>query len=200
MTRKFMMITTAIVAIAVAPTVFAQSTSGTNSTASGVNAKPPLANQMPAPTAPSAAAQSSGRAVTTTAQVAQPSGQKPIGHAQMAASMSPKAAAKPPAVEKAAKPAAVEKKEAKVEKKEKASLAAIHRSPGYKAMNEKEMATTRDLNRQAVGGGVPQSAMTQSSMLPTPMTPSTPGTGAPQLGGRSSTTGAQGPNDNAPQR
>jgi hypothetical protein len=130
MTRKFLMITTAIVALAVAPAVYAQSTSGSNSTASGVNAQPPGANQMMAPKAQSTATQPMQMKDQT---------------------MSPKGAAK---------------SADKVQKKDmsKASLKTSSRE-----MNAKEVATTRDLNRQAVKGGVPQqsSMMQGSSNMPT---------------------------------
>jgi len=195
MTRKLLMITTAIVAMAAAP-VYAQSTSGTNSTASGVNARPPAANQMPAPAAPNAAVQNSNRAMSTTGQAAQPTGQmaqptgqmaQPTGQmaqptGQMAQpqmkseqTMSPKGAAK----------------SAKMERKGTNRASLSHRSPQYRAMNDKEVATTRDLNRQAVTGGVPQSAMTQSSMAPMPMAGS--GSAPGQLGGQPNTSGASSP-------
>ena len=181
MTRKLLMITTAIVAMAAAP-VYAQSTSGTNSTASGVNARPPAANQMPAPAAPNAAVQNSNRAMSTTGQAAQPTGQMAQPTGQMAQpqmkseqTMSPKGAAK----------------SAKMERKGTNRASLSHRSPQYRAMNDKEVATTRDLNRQAVTGGVPQSAMTQSSMAPMPMAGS--GSAPGQLGGQPNTSGASSP-------
>lgn len=137
MTRKLLTITTAIVALAVAPAVYGQ-TYGTNKPAT-----PPAANQMQAPKAPAQSTELKGQ------------------------TMSPKESA------------------SKVEKKgtSKASLAAVHATPAYKEMNAKEQAMTRDLNRQAVSGGVPQSAMTQSSMAPMSSTndPSVP-TGLPMYG------------------
>ena len=174
MTRKLLMITTAIVAMAAAP-VYAQSTSGTNSTASGVNARPPAANQMPAPAAPNAAVQNSNRAMSTTGQAAQPTGQMAQPQMKSEQTMSPKGAAK----------------SAKMERKGTNRASLSHRSPQYRAMNDKEVATTRDLNRQAVTGGVPQSAMTQSSMAPMPMAGS--GSAPGQLGGQPNTSGASSP-------
>ncbi|MBM3547336.1 MAG: hypothetical protein FJX54_10300 [Alphaproteobacteria bacterium] len=169
MTRKLLMITTAVAALAIAPAVHAQSTSGTNSTASGVNARPPAANSMATQAAPNAAA-------TPTKPDAKMAAEKKDQ------SMSPKGAMK---------------SASKMERKDvsKASLKAARNTPEYRAMNDKEIATTRDLNRQARGGGVPQSAMTQSSMVPSPMAPSasTPGMAAPFLGGASNTAGASGP-------
>jgi hypothetical protein len=133
MTRKFLMITTAIVALSAASVVQAQSTNGKNSTASAANAKPLSTNQMPASPAPNAQVQASGRQMSTTGQMMSTSQAAPQDQA-----MSSKG----------------KMKSAKMT--HKAGAKVDHRSKAYREMNAREVQATRELNRQ---GGQPQAAM-----------------------------------------
>lgn len=138
MTRKLLMITTAIAALAVAPAAFAQGTGAAGTAGAGVDGgksptmTAPSQAQMPAPTTPSGAmVQQRAQTNTTTT---------------MTDSTMPKTATKSTVKNKAI---------------HKTSASTTHRgTTTYRQMNDREVQMTRELNRQAMNGGVPaQSAM-----------------------------------------
>lgn len=189
MTRKLMMITTAIVALATAPAVLAQGTGAAGQGGAGVNGsaatRPPGATNQQAPAAPAPSQtlvqqnqqklQAPGSSLTTGGSATlnrQPmtrdlqSGKTTTG--QVAAGQAATGEVKTDAMKmgetKAEKATGkmASRSSAKSHDKmmHKSSASANHRSKAYREMNNREIQATRDLNRQGLTGQ-------QSAMAPT---------------------------------